>query len=416
MITSGLVVQNHGKGIFPSSRSRKRTFVRPYVDGYDKPIPSFSRPFDEKFTKTVNYHKVFGKGVTPDEKLYYLEHDMFQTVARANAMPLKRKTRKRGAAESLEGSTLMDKYMLLEKFKSPDFEPFVPMEGIENWQTAAARNPEISEGRKSTVSGEIDVDKKSVLQSVAPSSGDYNELQEKVLNQADPVKSKLLDEGDGAALMPMLEGVAIQAVDDLPQDQDVEMQAVENEEPQAEEPQAEESAAPQARSAMSRLGEAAISKLGEAALKLLGEPGEKKIGRRNSVPSNVSSGKSVAGKSIANRSLSSGSVGSVTPDFSGYENRLIKPGDPQEIMNMTQQARESVKKNTGAAIKKVRSSSTGNLSNPYKTAEKIRRAQSAAYNNSLGRARRGSEGIYDSIRNSRRATGAYGLRDTSSSD
>ena len=201
MITSGLVVQNHGKGIFPSSRKSSKMYVRPHVDGYDLPIPVFSRPFDEKFTSTVNYHKVFGKGVTPDEKLYYLQNDMLQNMRRINAMPLKRKTKKLKALAD-EGGTLMDKFLLLERFKNAGVEGS-EMEGISDWFAGVVREPMLSAGRQSTASS-MSLDTRSILQSNY-STESFEELQRKQLQE--PALAKLLDDTEIDDLLPMLKSV-----------------------------------------------------------------------------------------------------------------------------------------------------------------------------------------------------------------
>ena len=201
MITSGLVVQNHGKGIFPSSRKSSKMYIRPHVDGYDSPIPEFSRPFDEKFTSTVNYHKVFGKGVTPDEKLYYLQNDMLQNMRRINAMPLNKRTKKLKALAD-EGGTLMDKFLFLERFKNEGVEGS-EMDGISEWFAGVVRQPMLSEGRQSTAAG-MDVDKRSILQS-HHSTESFEALQRKQLQE--PALAKLLDDTEVDDLLPKLKSV-----------------------------------------------------------------------------------------------------------------------------------------------------------------------------------------------------------------
>jgi len=211
MITSGLVVQNHGKGTFPSSRSKGKISSRPYVDGYDKPIPTFSRPFDEKFTPTVNYRKVFGKGVTPDEKLYYLQHDAFQSIRKINALPLNRRTKAVKKLSKLEG-TLLDQYLFLERLKHESGAPPGSMESIIGWVAGAAREPQVSVGRQSTEPG-MEVDKRSILKSDAGSSASYETVQKRVLERSNPVTAELLDSGgDLAALAPQLSNFELEDV------------------------------------------------------------------------------------------------------------------------------------------------------------------------------------------------------------
>jgi len=76
MITSGLVVQNKGYGTYQSLRTRDRTNVRPYVYGFDS-VPVSKSDYHNPYLKTpptVNYQKIFGRGVTPSEKDYFMTH------------------------------------------------------------------------------------------------------------------------------------------------------------------------------------------------------------------------------------------------------------------------------------------------------------------------------------------------------
>lgn len=202
MITSGLVVQNHGKGIFPSSRkSSHRMFTRPYTDNFDKPIPTFSRPFDEKFTPTVNYRKVFGKGVTADEKLYYLEQDMYQKIKRVNDLPLNRNTRKK-IDNALRSGTLMDKFLFLEKMFKDGYGDERSMEGIIAWLGGSMREPV---GYRDESRDAMSLDTRSILRSAPSSYGfSFDEYQRQILERHNPITSELLEDGDFDAIINSL--------------------------------------------------------------------------------------------------------------------------------------------------------------------------------------------------------------------
>jgi hypothetical protein len=76
MITSGLLVQNRGFGTYPSSNSRERISAHPYVYGFDS-VPVKTTEFHNtnlKIPPSVNYNKIFGRGLTPSEKDHFLTH------------------------------------------------------------------------------------------------------------------------------------------------------------------------------------------------------------------------------------------------------------------------------------------------------------------------------------------------------
>jgi hypothetical protein len=202
MITSGLVVQNYGKGTFPSSRkSSHRVFVHPHTDNFSQPIPAFSRPFDEKFVKTVDYRKVFGRGVSADEKLYYLEHDMYQKIKRVNDLPLQRRTRSK-IEKTLRGGTLMDKFLFLEKMLKNSDGGDRSMSGIEGWIAGNMREPG---GDLISSDGTMSLDTRSILRSAYGSSVlDLENYQREILERSNSITSELLDSGDLGSIINTL--------------------------------------------------------------------------------------------------------------------------------------------------------------------------------------------------------------------
>lgn len=73
MITSGLVIQNKAYSIFaPSSYSSSRkSFIRPAVTNGDPGIPVITHDFSVP-PSSLRYSKIFGKGSTSDERMYYI--------------------------------------------------------------------------------------------------------------------------------------------------------------------------------------------------------------------------------------------------------------------------------------------------------------------------------------------------------
>lgn len=211
MITSGLLVQNYGKGKFPSSYSKKTSVSsRPFVSKFDSGLPEIERPFDEIFTPTINYRHIFGKGATRDQKLYYLEHDMFQKMKQINSLPLKRKTKSK-LGKKLDTGGLIDKFYFLEKLASKDGKGGVSMEDIQEWMNERPGN--ISnwlariETESDSVSDKMSIDTRQILQSVA-SSTDIEEAKRRAIAQrTDPTLGELLDGTDVDALTLMFSGV-----------------------------------------------------------------------------------------------------------------------------------------------------------------------------------------------------------------
>ena len=152
LITSGLVVQNRAnfRG-FPSNRERVRTVDRPGNNGQDN--FNTSKKYPEEiikpgvvFPSQVAYKNIFGKGTTADQRLYFMQHGVFQNVlsqkgkgSKLRRQPYKNRFTQNALMDYME-SVALENYRVIDRS--------LPMEDVTGINAAGYRNPEVipSEG------------------------------------------------------------------------------------------------------------------------------------------------------------------------------------------------------------------------------------------------------------------------------
>jgi hypothetical protein len=91
MIRSGLTNTRRGEFEqgFPHERNNhpKDETIRPYVQGNDTPIGAES-DFTRVAPVAINYHKIFGKTLTPDERMYILREVQQGRQGQMEGVPL----------------------------------------------------------------------------------------------------------------------------------------------------------------------------------------------------------------------------------------------------------------------------------------------------------------------------------------
>ena len=155
LITSGLVVQNRAsfRG-FPSNRERARTVDRPGNNGQDN--FNTSKKYPEEiikpgvvFPSQVAYRNIFGKSTTADERLYFMQHGVFQNALsqRGKGSKLRRQPYKNRFTQNtmmdLMESVALENYRVIDRSKPIEY-------GLDYTGMSAAgyRDPEVipSEG------------------------------------------------------------------------------------------------------------------------------------------------------------------------------------------------------------------------------------------------------------------------------
>ena len=153
LITSGLVVQNRAnfRG-FPSNRERVTTVDRP---GNNDGIDNFntSKKYPEEiikpgvvFPSQVAYKNIFGKSTTADQRLYFMQHGVFQNVlsqkgkgSKLRRQPYKNRFTQDALMDYME-SVALENYRVIDRS--------LAMEDVTGINAAGYRNPEVipSEG------------------------------------------------------------------------------------------------------------------------------------------------------------------------------------------------------------------------------------------------------------------------------
>jgi hypothetical protein len=85
MITSGLLIQNRARYTpYPSvHRNVSSELIEPYVSKFDRGIPSALTSFENESVVSIPYKKLFGKGLTADERLYFVENNVSNRIKTA---------------------------------------------------------------------------------------------------------------------------------------------------------------------------------------------------------------------------------------------------------------------------------------------------------------------------------------------
>lgn len=210
MITSGLLVQNRGYNIFPSTRTRERTVAHPYVYGFDKATVNktdFHNP-TLKTPPSVNFSKIFGRGITASEKDFFLTHGKtMQEMAAASIKPGRLrggKKRKLSAAENDSYKNLLT----FEEWKTLLLPKDVAMEGVDLFglEDERQRVEQMLRNRQMMLQKMKDIKPRDYIISETPSPSNQQEStsESNVEMQQGSVDDSMRSESTTAGILPRL--------------------------------------------------------------------------------------------------------------------------------------------------------------------------------------------------------------------
>lgn len=211
MITSGLLVQNRGYNIFPSNRTRERTVAHPYVYGFDKATVNktdFHNP-SLKTPPSVNFSKIFGRGLTASEKDFFLTHGKtMQEMAAASIKPGRlrgtRKSRKLSADENDSYKNLLT----FEEWKTLLQPKDVAMEGVDLFglEDERQRVEQMLRNRQMMMMKMKDIKPRDYILSETPSPNFQTEStsESNVEMQSGSVDDSMKSESTTAGILPRL--------------------------------------------------------------------------------------------------------------------------------------------------------------------------------------------------------------------